>query len=90
MTIPFLRMQSTMGGSWRQQAAQAAQAAANGPPTHAPRLQAAQAAPQVMMHGRQVKATQTSTPLPPGVSRNGPCPCGSGNKYKRCCGKDAA
>jgi len=21
--------------------------------------------------------------------RNAPCPCGSGNKYKRCCGKDA-
>lgn len=23
------------------------------------------------------------------VSRNAPCPCGSGNKYKRCCGKVA-
>ncbi len=21
-------------------------------------------------------------------SRNGPCPCGSGRKYKRCCGRD--
>jgi SWIM/SEC-C metal-binding protein len=21
------------------------------------------------------------------VSRNDPCPCGSGNKYKKCCGK---
>lgn len=21
------------------------------------------------------------------VSRNGPCPCGSGRQYKRCCGK---
>jgi len=21
------------------------------------------------------------------VGRNDPCPCGSGNKYKRCCGK---
>jgi len=21
------------------------------------------------------------------ISRNGPCPCGSGKKYKRCCGK---
>ncbi|MBQ2264327.1 MAG: SEC-C domain-containing protein [Oscillospiraceae bacterium] len=20
-------------------------------------------------------------------SKNGPCPCGSGKKYKRCCGK---
>ena len=22
------------------------------------------------------------------VSKNAPCPCGSGKKYKRCCGKD--
>ena len=22
-----------------------------------------------------------------GVGRNDPCPCGSGNKYKKCCGK---
>ncbi|MDN5377570.1 MAG: preprotein translocase subunit SecA, partial [Sulfurospirillum sp.] len=21
------------------------------------------------------------------VPRNGPCPCGSGKKYKQCCGK---
>jgi hypothetical protein len=25
----------------------------------------------------------------PAVPRNAPCPCGSGEKYKRCCGKDA-
>jgi len=23
----------------------------------------------------------------PGVMRNRPCPCGSGKKYKRCCGR---
>ena len=23
---------------------------------------------------------------PEGPTRNGPCPCGSGKKYKRCCG----
>ena len=23
------------------------------------------------------------------VGRNDPCPCGSGKKYKKCCGKDA-
>ncbi|WP_295026772.1 SEC-C metal-binding domain-containing protein, partial [Ruminococcus sp.] len=22
------------------------------------------------------------------VGRNDPCPCGSGKKYKKCCGKD--
>jgi hypothetical protein len=25
-------------------------------------------------------------PRPTGPTRNGPCPCGSGKKYKRCCG----
>jgi hypothetical protein len=24
----------------------------------------------------------------PGTSRNAPCPCGSGKKYKRCCGQE--
>jgi uncharacterized protein YecA (UPF0149 family) len=24
------------------------------------------------------------------VGRNDPCPCGSGNKYKRCCGRTPA
>ena len=23
------------------------------------------------------------------IGRNDPCPCGSGKKYKKCCGKDA-
>ncbi|MBQ1354769.1 MAG: SEC-C domain-containing protein, partial [Ruminococcus sp.] len=23
------------------------------------------------------------------VGRNDPCPCGSGKKYKKCCGRDA-
>lgn len=27
-----------------------------------------------------------ATPPPPAPSLNGPCPCGSGMKYKRCCG----
>jgi uncharacterized protein len=29
-----------------------------------------------------------ATPTPPGtVGRNEPCPCGSGRKFKKCCGK---
>ncbi|HAV61403.1 MAG TPA: hypothetical protein DCY13_03455, partial [Verrucomicrobiales bacterium] len=24
---------------------------------------------------------------PPKVGRNDPCPCGSGRKFKKCCGK---
>ena len=29
-------------------------------------------------------------PLPVKIGRNDPCPCGSGEKYKHCCGKSAA
>ena len=32
---------------------------------------------------RRVKASEK-------VGRNDPCPCGSGKKYKQCCGKDQA
>ena len=39
------------------------------------------------------KANQTEKPQPikndgPKVGRNDPCPCGSGKKYKNCCGKN--
>jgi hypothetical protein len=30
-----------------------------------------------------------NTPPPSQTPRNAPCPCGSGEKHKRCCGKDA-
>ncbi len=42
---------------------------------------------------------EDEAPLPPPVEpiqaqskpgRNSPCPCGSGKKYKQCCGKGAA
>jgi uncharacterized protein YecA (UPF0149 family) len=29
---------------------------------------------------------QESKPAPAPVSRNDPCPCGSGKKFKKCCG----
>ena len=44
------------------------------------------------MHDRSMQASKTvgavssSTETYPGTSRNAPCPCGSGRKYKRCCG----
>jgi uncharacterized protein YecA (UPF0149 family) len=41
-----------------------------------------------MLRGRPVIETAPPPkPLPPGQSRNGPCGCQSGLKYKRCCGK---
>ncbi len=31
--------------------------------------------------------TETVTRSAPKVGRNDPCPCGSGKKYKQCCGR---
>ena len=39
---------------------------------------------------REVNTEQAPSPTPSNgksISRNGPCPCGSGKKYKRCCGR---
>lgn len=39
---------------------------------------------------KQLAEIKPSTPQPEKqkkVGRNDPCPCGSGKKYKRCCGK---
>ncbi len=42
----------------------------------------------------QAGAAQAEAPKPvrtgAKVGRNDPCPCGSGKKYKKCCGKSAA
>jgi uncharacterized protein len=37
---------------------------------------------RLAMRGREAAARQT----PPPAGRNDPCPCGSGRKYKKCCG----
>ena len=34
-------------------------------------------------------APRTEPPAPTPIARCAPCPCGSGRKYKRCCGADA-
>jgi Predicted metal-binding protein related to the C-terminal domain of SecA len=34
-------------------------------------------------NGQMVKQTQVQSKK---IGRNDPCPCGSGNKYKKCCG----
>lgn len=33
------------------------------------------------------KSPAVGAPPPPSVGRNAPCPCGSGKKFKRCCGR---
>lgn len=35
---------------------------------------------------RDVELDKEPIPRPEGPTRSGPCPCGSGKKYKRCCG----
>jgi len=48
----------------------------------AERQRAAAQAPQGERKVKQIKLEQ------PKVGRNAPCPCGSGKKYKKCCGKN--
>jgi len=36
------------------------------------------------------KEGQTQKVSSVAIARNAPCPCGSGRKYKRCCGRDSA
>ncbi|MCD6176110.1 MAG: preprotein translocase subunit SecA [Planctomycetes bacterium] len=48
----------------------------------AQRQRAAAQAPQGEQKVKQIKLGQ------PKVGRNDPCPCGSGKKYKKCCGKN--
>ena len=47
------------------------------------RQRAAATAPQGEQKVKQIKLEQ------PKVGRNEPCSCGSGKKYKKCCGKNA-
>jgi transposase-like protein len=37
----------------------------------------------------QPRVAPAPPPHPVEIARNAPCPCGSGNKYKRCCGANA-
>ncbi|MDD3643436.1 MAG: SEC-C metal-binding domain-containing protein, partial [Candidatus Krumholzibacteria bacterium] len=39
--------------------------------------------------GQPPTRSETRTREEPKVGRNDPCPCGSGRKYKKCCGKNA-
>jgi preprotein translocase subunit SecA len=41
----------------------------------------------IMSRGEDIKAPETIKREGEKVGRNDPCPCGSGKKYKKCCGK---
>ena len=43
--------------------------------------------PQTSPAPEQTPATEENTPSQTNIPRNAPCPCGSGKKYKHCCGK---
>ncbi|HUU90020.1 MAG TPA: SEC-C metal-binding domain-containing protein, partial [Phycisphaerae bacterium] len=51
--------------------------------------QAALAMSQQSQMAREGEAVKTITREAPKVGRNDPCPCGSGKKYKKCCGRRA-
>ena len=42
--------------------------------------------PELQSFAEEIPAKE-SKPVLSGISRNAPCPCGSGQKYKHCCGK---
>ena len=41
------------------------------------------------MTGKDGSVNRTVVNQEPKIGRNDPCPCGSGKKYKNCCGKNA-
>lgn len=43
---------------------------------------------ELAMHCGQTDLIKLQNIMQKEPSKNGPCPCGSGKKYKRCCGKD--
>ena len=51
--------------------------------------QAALEMSQQSQMAREGQAVKTITRATPKVGRNDPCPCGSGKKYKKCCGRRA-
>lgn len=42
-----------------------------------------------LQNGRQFRRSPTFYNTEPKVGRNDPCPCGSGKKFKKCCGKNS-
>jgi hypothetical protein len=43
-----------------------------------------------LLHAYRAHYGSSGAQKPAGPTRNGPCPCGSGKKYKRCCGEREA
>ena len=56
-------------------------------PESAPPRQPSRRAKRGRMDARSAAAVKTVVRTMPKVGRNQPCPCGSGKKYKKCCGR---
>ena len=56
-------------------------------PESAPPRQPSRRADRGRMDARSAAAVKTVVRTMPKVGRNQPCPCGSGKKYKKCCGR---
>ena len=59
----------------------------SGPETAPPPRQPSRRADRGRMDARSAAAVKTVVRTMPKVGRNQPCPCGSGKKYKKCCGR---
>jgi preprotein translocase subunit SecA len=71
----YQRQQTTgVGGSMAAQSARAEAQAQQG---------------EQITNSSEEPVVQTIVNDSPKVGRNDPCPCGSGKKYKQCCGKEA-
>ena len=81
MNAQHTEMNQNFGAQQAQ--AQAHQSAVNSFNGDAARRQAANSAMNKRSQGESITVRRTL----PKVGRNDPCPCGSGKKYKQCCGR---
>jgi len=77
--------QDALARIWAGQSTEHAEAAS----AYAAQQQAALDAHQQAQMAQEGEAVKTIVRAGPKVGRNDPCPCGSGKKYKKCCGAKA-
>jgi preprotein translocase subunit SecA len=80
--LPRLRSNAAAEGSMRYEHSESNPAFIAGGGPQPPQVQQAEGSEA----GAKVKTYKRRTEK---VGRNDPCPCGSGKKYKKCCGKNA-
>jgi hypothetical protein len=83
--MPEIGLSGSMSGEWKRDLRAPAPFLDS---TGHPAQTAAAAAENPQTQSNQECAKQNADPYPD-TARNAACPCGSGKKYKRCCGVDA-